>query len=89
MTTMTIPGTDADLDRALADVNLPTLLMVMTQLVGDNRYLTERFRPKPIETPEGRSTYEKAQRHFAERARPIRRSLMALCKELQAELQHA
>ena len=43
----------------------------------------------PIETPEGRSTYEKAQRHFAERARPIRRRLIALCKELQAEVQHA
>lgn len=53
MSTISIPGTDADLQSALADVNLPTLLMVMTQLVGDDRYLTERFRPKPIETPEG------------------------------------
>lgn len=35
-----------------------------------------------IEIPEGRSDYEKAQRGFAERARPIRRRLRALCGDL-------
>ena len=39
----------------------------------------------PIETPAGRAEYEKSQRLFAERARPIRRRLMALCTELLAE----
>ncbi len=36
----------------------------------------------PIETPEGRSEYEKSQREFAERARPIRRRLIDLCQAL-------
>jgi hypothetical protein len=35
-----------------------------------------------IEIPEGRAEYERAQRGFAERARPIRRRLMRLCGEL-------
>jgi hypothetical protein len=36
----------------------------------------------PIETPEGRAEYEKSQRAFAERARPLRRRLMDLCQNL-------
>jgi hypothetical protein len=36
----------------------------------------------PIETPEGRSEYEKSQREFADRARPIRQRLMKLCEDL-------
>ena len=39
----------------------------------------------PIETPEGRAEYEKSQRAFAERARPLRRRLMDLCRDLLAE----
>jgi len=38
-----------------------------------------------IETPEGRAEYERAQRGFAERARPIRRRLVRLCGELLGE----
>jgi 4-hydroxyacetophenone monooxygenase len=53
MTAIQIPGTDEDLRQALADVNLPTLLLVMTQLSGDDRWLTERYAPAPIEVPEG------------------------------------
>lgn len=39
----------------------------------------------PIETTEGRSEYEKSQREFAERARPIRQRLRELCEELTPE----
>jgi hypothetical protein len=40
------------------------------------------YEPVKIETPEGRAEYEKLQRGFAERARPIRRRLIRLCSEL-------
>lgn len=36
----------------------------------------------PIETSDGRAEYEKSQRTFAERARPIRQKLAALCGDL-------
>ena len=39
----------------------------------------------PIETPEGRAEYERYQRVFAERARPLRERLMDLCRSLLAE----
>lgn len=81
---MTIPGTDADLDRALADVNLPTLLMVMTQLVGDNRYLTERYRPKPIETPEGSMFPDDSGRFAPEVAAEIRAAARALLLDIRS-----
>jgi hypothetical protein len=38
-----------------------------------------------IETPTGRSEYEKLQREFAERARPIRQHLRKVCEQLIAE----
>lgn len=50
---ISIPGTDEDLRAALRDVNLPTLLMVMTQLCGDERWMRKRYQPEPIVTPEG------------------------------------
>lgn len=53
MTAIQIPGTDEDLRQALNDVNLPTLLMVMTQLSGDDRWMSERYAPAPIVVPEG------------------------------------
>lgn len=36
----------------------------------------------PIETTAGRAQYEKCQRNFAERARPLRKCLIDLCREL-------
>ena len=39
------------------------------------------FEPVRIETPEGRADYERAQRAFAERARPLRARLLAFCDE--------
>jgi hypothetical protein len=40
--------------------------------------------PVPIETAEGRATYEQRQRTFSERARPLRARLIALCERLLA-----
>ncbi len=48
-----ITGNDDEIRAALLDINLPTLLVVMTHFVGDDRFLTERYQPKPIEIPEG------------------------------------
>lgn len=38
------------------------------------------YAPVKIETPEGRADYERAQRAFAERARPLRDRLLAACR---------
>lgn len=40
------------------------------------------FEPIPIETEEGRRTYEGYQRQFAERARPLRARLLATCRAI-------
>ena len=50
---MKVTGSDDEIRAALLDINLPTLLMVMSQFAGDERYLTDKYRPKPIEVPEG------------------------------------
>ena len=42
MATFDIPGDDDALRSALEDVNLPTLLMVLTQFAGDDRWLSDR-----------------------------------------------
>jgi len=42
------------------------------------------YTPVPIETQEGRAEYERGQRDFAERARPLRRRLIDLCESLIA-----
>ena len=42
------------------------------------------YTPVRIETPDGRAEYERRQREFAERARPLRRRLMLLCDSLLA-----
>ncbi len=47
-----IPGTDADLQAVVADVNLPTLMVVLAHLTGDDSWMAE-FTPKPIAVPEG------------------------------------
>jgi len=53
MTVATVGGTDAELEEALRDVNLPTLLVTLAQLTGDRRWTAERYQPQPITTPEG------------------------------------
>ncbi len=50
---MEIIADDEQIKRSLLDLNIPTLLMVMTHYSGDDRWMTERYRPKPIYVPEG------------------------------------
>src|SRR5438067_7326650 len=40
-----LTATDAEIDAALEVANLPTLLIVLAQLTGDERWLAEPFRP--------------------------------------------
>lgn len=42
----------------------------------------EPWSPIPIETPEGKQMYAKAQRAFAARAEPLRRELVEWCEHL-------
>ncbi|MGI9325865.1 MAG: flavin-containing monooxygenase [Pseudomonadales bacterium] len=48
-----IVGSDETIRAALTEVNLPTLLMVMTHFAGDDRWLQARYKPQPIEVAEG------------------------------------
>ena len=50
---MHIPGTDTDIRRALEDVNLPNLLLVLASITESDEWLSEHFAPMPIEAPEG------------------------------------
>jgi hypothetical protein len=45
--------------------------------------------PTPIETPEGRQTYEQAQRALAEKALPIRQALAQAAELLQSTHHHS
>ncbi|MEM7080068.1 MAG: NAD(P)/FAD-dependent oxidoreductase [Pseudomonadota bacterium] len=48
-----IPGDDTDLRRALQEVNLPSLLLVLASLTDSDEWLNDHFQPAPIEAPEG------------------------------------
>ncbi|MGE0624430.1 MAG: flavin-containing monooxygenase [Pseudomonadales bacterium] len=85
MTETTIPGTDADLQRALADVNLPTLLMVMTQISGDDRWMSERYTPAPIVVPEGSLFPDDSGDYSDEIASEIRSAAFDMLKALRDE----
>ena len=50
---MNIPGNDDDLRRALSDVNLPNLLLVLSCITASDEWIDEKFAPAPIEAPEG------------------------------------
>ncbi len=50
---MQIVANEEQIKKSLLDLNIPTLLMVMTQYTGDDRWLVDRYRPKPIYVPEG------------------------------------
>ena len=50
---MQIAANEEQIKKSLLDLNIPTLLMVMTQYTGDDRWLVDRYRPKPIYVPEG------------------------------------
>jgi hypothetical protein len=69
-----------------------SLLLECFELARDIRTLDMRaspydlsalgYVPVQIETPDGKAEYTAAQRSFADRARPLRRQLVALCDQL-------
>jgi hypothetical protein len=71
-----------------------SLLLDCFELARDIRTLDMRaspydlsalgYTPVPIETPAGKAEYTTAQRTFAERARPLRQQLVAVCDQLLA-----
>ena len=80
-----IPGDDNELRTALSDVNLPTLLMVMAQFSGDDRWLTDRFRPDPIQTPEGSIFPDDTGNYNSDIATEIREEAFQLIRTLRDE----
>lgn len=70
-----------------------SLLLECFELARDIRTLDMRaspydlaplgYSPVRIETPDGKAEYTAAQRTFADRARPLRQQLVALCDELR------
>ncbi len=85
MTAIRIPGTDDDLRRALDDVNLPTLLLVLTQLSGDARWMGERYRPAPIVAPEGSLFPDDSGGYDEEIAAEIRAGAFDLLRQVRDE----
>jgi 4-hydroxyacetophenone monooxygenase len=85
MTNVDIPGTDADLELALQDANLPTLLMVLVQLTGDQSWMSERFAPEPIIAPEGSLFPDDSGGYSAEIASEIRDAAFSLLSRLRDE----
>ncbi len=83
LTEISIPGTDDDLHAALRDVNLPTLLMVMTQLCGDERWMARRYQPEPIVTPEGSLFPDDSGGYSEEIAAEIRAAAFEMLKGLR------
>lgn len=45
------PATDSDLRTALEEANLPTLLVVLAHLTGDDKWLEDPYRPTPARGP--------------------------------------
>lgn len=80
-----IPGDDNELRAALTDVNLPTLLVVMIQLTGDDHWLSDRFRPAPIVVPEGGLFPNDSGDYSSDIATEIREGAFELIKTLRDE----
>ncbi len=80
-----IPGDDNELRAALNDVNLPTLLVVMTQFTGDDRWLSDRFRPAPIAVPEGGLFPDDTGNYSSDIAAEIRAGAFELIRRLRDE----
>ncbi|MBL6691674.1 MAG: NAD(P)/FAD-dependent oxidoreductase [Pseudomonadales bacterium] len=85
MTMMDITATDEEIKAALLDVNLPTLLMVLTEFAGDDRWLTERYKPEPIHTPEGELFPDDSGGYSEEIAQEIRQAALELAIKLRDE----
>ncbi len=89
MPTIEMPGTDADLREALDAANLPTLLMVMVQLTGDDGWMSDRFAPAPIVAPEGSLFPDDSGNYRPEIAEEIRTAafeLLTRLRDTRAEL---
>lgn len=80
-----IPGTDADLSNALQEANLPTLLMVMVQLTGDQIWMSDRYAPGPIVAPEGSMFPDDSGGYAPEIAQEIRSAAFDLLSRLRDE----
>ena len=76
-----IPGTEAQLEAALEDVNLPTLLITLAHLTGDDAWLAPRYAPAPIAVPEGELFPDSTGAYEAAVATEIRAAAFdALCR---------
>ena len=76
-----IPGTEAQLEAALEDVNLPTLLVTLAHLTGDDAWLAPRYAPAPIAVPEGELFPDNTGGYKADVAAEIRAAAHgALCR---------
>ncbi len=80
-----IPGSDAELSNALSDANLPTLLMVMVHLTGDQTWMSDRYAPGPIVAPEGSMFPDDSGGYDAEIAVEIRSAAFDLFSRLRDE----
>lgn len=80
-------ASDQTIRDALEDVNLPTLLMVLTQFAGDDRWLAERYKPQPIEVPEGELFPDDTGGYSDEVASEIRAGGFELLSDLRAAAQ--
>ena len=85
MPTADIPGDDADLHAALQDANLPSLLMVMVQLTGDEGWMSERYAPGPIVAPEGSLFPDDSGDYSPEIAEEIRGAAFELLSRLREQ----
>ncbi len=80
-----IPGTDAQLEAALGDVNLPTLLVTLAHLTGDDAWLAPRYAPAPIAVPEGELFPDDTGGYAADVAAEIRASAYGTLCRLRRE----
>lgn len=53
MSDFDITASNEEIRAALNEVNLPTLLMVLVQFSGNDDWLDARFKPAPIQVPDG------------------------------------
>jgi len=80
---MNIPGNDQELSTALLDVNLPNLLLVLTSITGSDEWLDERFKPAPVEAPEGSMFPDDTGRYSDEVAQEIRDNAVRIIGEVR------